>query len=312
MLNAAPVVLFSYKRPDHTKRTLECLRENELARFSDLIVYSDAPKTRADKPGVDSVRELLARVDGFKSVKVIERHTNHGLAKSITTGVSDVIESHGKIIVVEDDVVSSKYFLNFMNKSLETFKENKEVWHVSGFNYPMRMRVGADAFFWRLMICWGWGTWADRWKHFTRDSERLIEEFDEQDIFRFNLNGSHDFWRQILDNQSGKIDTWAIYWYATIFEQNGLCLNPVGSYCSNIGADGSGEHGARKGAKKKFEAMQLSEKRDLVYPEIIKESPEALLAFEKYIKSLKGGRARNFRNKKKKILGRLKRIFFNN
>lgn len=238
----APIVLFTFSRPEHTKRTIESLAENSIANESQLIVYSDAPKSESDVPLVSEVRKVLRSIEGFNSITLIERQKNFGLARNIIEGVGEVCDKFGKAIVLEDDIVTSPFFLKFMNDALEVYENNQDVWHISGWNYPIDPKGIGDAFFWRVMNCWGWATWQDRWKHFRKDAQYLINNWSKDRIWRFNLNGTIDFWSQITDNQQGLIDTWAVFWYATIFEHHGLCLNPTTSLVRNIGHDGSGSN----------------------------------------------------------------------
>ena len=191
---------------------------------------------------VAEVRKYIRTVKGFRNIEIIERDENWGLARNIISGVSDVLKEHQKVIVMEDDIVTSPMFLTFMNKALDYYEDNKKVWHISGWNYPIETGGLGDVFFWRMMDCWGWATWEDRWKHFEKDPEKLISTFSRSEISRFDLEDSGIFWNQVVDNANGKINTWAIFWYATIFMHNGLCLNPARTYVENIGHDGSGEN----------------------------------------------------------------------
>ena len=237
----APIVLFVYNRPDHTRQTLDALAANPLATQSSLFIYCDAAKNTDDSSSVEMVRDIAHKTSGFKKVTVIERDTNYGLSRNITDGVSEVCNREGRVIVLEDDIVTSPVFLEYMNLALEQYKNNLNVWHISGWNYPIDANGYFDAFFWRVMNCWGWATWSDRWQHFNKDPQTLVKTWNKNKIRRFNLDGKHDFWRQVKGNYTGKINTWAIFWYATIFEQNGLCINPAQSFVTNIGLDGSGE-----------------------------------------------------------------------
>ena len=239
--NLAPIVLFTYNRLYHTKQTIEALSKNELANESELIIYSDGAKNIEVKQKVKEVREYLKTIqdlDAFKSVTIIEREKNFGLANSIIDGVTKIVNKYGKIIVLEDDIVTSKYFLKFLNDALEYYKEKKELWHISGWNYPISSDGLDDVFLWRLMNCWGWATWSDRWQYFEKNPKKLIKTFSKKDIKRFNLDGYYNAWSQVKENYKGKINTWAIFWYAIIFEHNGLCLNPTQSFVQNIGHDG--------------------------------------------------------------------------
>jgi hypothetical protein len=242
MNNLAPIVLFVYNRPVHTKKTLQALQKNTLSIDSEIFIYADAAKNDLAQKQVDEVRELISDISGFKKVTVIKQEKNIGLANSIISGVTEIVNKYGKVIVVEDDLVTSRYFLTFMNEALNFYSGNKDVWHISGWNYPIEAEGLADTFLWRTMNCWGWATWADRWQYFEKNTDELITYFSKEDIKRFNLDGVENFWSQILANKAGKINTWAIYWAATIFRYDGLCVNPTISYVDNIGLDGSGVH----------------------------------------------------------------------
>ena len=238
----APIVLFVYNRPDHTKQTVEALQKNELAIDSELFIYSDAAKNETAEQKVNEVRQYIKNIDGFKKVTIVEREKNWGLANSIIDGVTKIVNEYGKIIVLEDDLVTSPYFLKFMNEALEIYKDEEKVWHISGWNYPIDISGLDDVFLWRLMNCWGWATWADRWKHYEKNIDKFINKFSKNDIYKFNIDGVENAWKQVVLNKEGKINTWAIFWYATIFKNNGLCINPSQTFVENIGHDGSGFH----------------------------------------------------------------------
>ncbi len=240
----SPVVMFVYAKPEHTRKTIESLAKNPEASNTDLFIYSDAAKSDKDSIAVREVRNIVSSVSGFKSVSLCFRSENIGLASNIMDGVSKVCEKYGRVIVIEDDIVTSPCFLAYMNAALAKYADDKRIWHVTGWNYPFpdNYMSESDAYLWRMMNCWGWGTWNDRWVHFRKNPEELISTFSKDDIFKFNIDGAFNFWSQVEDNYNGKINTWAIFWYATIFNNNGLCLNPVRSMVKNIGIDGSGEN----------------------------------------------------------------------
>ena len=120
----APIALFVYNRPDHTQQTIVSLQKNTLAKNSNLYIFSDGPKTEKDIPKVNEVRQFLKNINGFKSVTVIERKSNWGLAKSIIEGVSEIINLYERVIVLEDDIVTSNTFLSFMNGALNFYYNN--------------------------------------------------------------------------------------------------------------------------------------------------------------------------------------------
>jgi len=279
----APIVLFVYNRPEHTKQTLAALQKNTLAPETELFIYSDAAKNTAAQANVDEVRKMIMAITGFKKLTIVKQEKNIGLANSIISGVSEIVNKYGKVIVLEDDLLTSPHFLTFMNNALNYHKENPNVWHISGWNYPIEQEGLSDTFLWRAMNCWGWATWADRWQHFDKNTEQLIEQFSKDDISNFNLDGTEDFWGQVLANKAGEINTWAIYWYATIFKNKGLCLNPSQTYVDNIGLDGSGEHCDANDA---YESQLNSNIINNFGIEII-ESKIALSRIQKFYKSLK-------------------------
>lgn len=242
----SPIVLFVYNRLEHTRQTIEALAANKLANESELFIFSDAPKDESAVEKVQAVRSYLKKIKGFKSIHIVERETNWGLAKSIVEGVTEIINQYRKIIVLEDDIVTSPYFLKFMNGALDFYKSEKRVWHISGWNYPIKTNGLDDAFFWRTMSCWGWATWYDRWQFFEKKPDKIFATFTKKDIYHFTIDGAEkDMWEQILANKAGMIDTWAIFWYATIFQNSGLCFNATRSFVRNIGFDGSGVHCGR-------------------------------------------------------------------
>ena len=241
-MSFAPIVLFVYNRPEHTRKTVEALQKNLLAEDSQLFIFSDAPKNEAAAAGVAEVRAYLKIISGFKSISITERQENWGLAKSIVQGVGDILKEHGRIIVLEDDIVTSPYFLQFMNQALEMYQDEPRAMHVSGYFLPVQALL-PETFFYRQTSCWGWGTWERAWRHFKPDAGYLLAEIQNKGkLTEFNMNGSFNFSSQLKANIEGRINTWAIKWQASVFLQNGLCLHPSISLTENIGNDGSGVH----------------------------------------------------------------------
>jgi hypothetical protein len=238
----APILLFVYNRPWHTRKTVKALKNNELASESELFIYADGAKNDDALRQVKEVRDYIKTIDGFKKIIIIEQDENIGLANSIISGVTKVVNEYGKIIVIEDDIFTSPYFLKFMNEALKFYKDKDRIWHVSGWNYPIDSDNLEDVFISRLMNCWGWATWADKWQYYEKNIDKTIKIFSKEDVNSFNLDGSKDFFEQVIENKKKKIDTWAIFWYVTIFKKDGLCVNPTQTFVENIGNDGSGVH----------------------------------------------------------------------
>ena len=246
MTDLAPIILFVYNRPIHTKNTIECLKKNDLANLSELIIYSDMYKNLKDKKNVIKVRKLIKSISGFKKVTVIERRENYGLAKNIINGVTEVLDTNSSAVILEDDIETGKYFLKFMNEALNRYINDSNVWHISGWNYPINTKNikedYKDAFLWKVMNCWGWATWSNKWSKFKKNPTELISNWNKDKIKKFNLDGNYNFWEQVENNFKGISNTWAIFWMITIFENNGYCMNPVKSYVYNSGNDNSGEN----------------------------------------------------------------------
>jgi hypothetical protein len=284
MQNLAPIALFVYNRPEHTRRTISYLQKNLLAEESRLFIFSDAPKTDADKAMVEEVRQLIKEVTGFKSVKVIERKKNLGLAESIISGVTQLVNEYDKVIVFEDDLLSSPYTLRFFNESLTRYAKEERVMHIGAYMYNLADKTLPETFFFRAATSWGWATWARAWKDFEPDVDVLLKQFDKKKTDRFSIEGTMNFWKQLEGFKAGKNDSWAIRWYASIFLKGGLTLNPTVSLVNNIGNDGTGVHSN----KENMYHVQTAKKAVTQFPKEIKEDAQAYQAIKNFLKKRKG------------------------
>lgn len=242
MKKYSPVVIFSYNRIDNIKKLLKSLNRNFEFKKSDLYIFQDNYRNLDDKNKVINVINYLKKLRLKKKFNLVIREKNFGLAKNIIQGVSQVLKKNSSAIFLEDDLIVSKNFLKFMNLNLIYYKNQKKVWHISGWNYNVNFNIEEDAYFTRGMNCWGWGTWRDRWKYFEKKPNVIIKSWNKDKIFRFNFDNSINFFSQIVRNQNKDINTWAIFWYAVIFIKNGLCLNPVKSLVKNTGIGNSATH----------------------------------------------------------------------
>ncbi|HJP62278.1 MAG TPA: hypothetical protein VJ844_02495 [Mucilaginibacter sp.] len=284
MQNLAPIALFVYNRPEHTRRTLSYLQKNLLAEESRLFIFSDGPKSEADRLKVEQVRQLLKEVSGFKSVKIEERKGNLGLANSIISGVTKLVNEYDKVITFEDDLLSSPYTLQYFNESLTRYANEEKVMHVGAYMYNLPNKKLPQTFFYRAATSWGWATWARAWKDFEPDIDTLMGKFDKEKIHRFSIEGNMNFWKQMEQFKAGKNNSWAIRWYASIFLKNGLTLNPSHSLVHNIGHDGSGVHSNNE----KTYQVQIARKAITEFPTEIKESLQAYLAIKQFLGRRKG------------------------
>jgi GT2 family glycosyltransferase len=284
MQNLAPIALFVYNRPDHMRRTLDYLQKNRLAAESQLFIFSDGPKTDADQTKVDEVRGLANEVTGFKSVKVISRKENLGLANSIIIGVSQLVSEFGKIIVFEDDLISSPYTLEYFNEGLTKYQYDDEVMHIGSYMYNLDDETLPDAFFYRIATSWGWATWARAWRDFEPDIDKLMAQFDMEKRYDFSIDYTMNFWKQMEEFKAGKNNSWAIRWYASIFLKGGLTLNPSRSLVHNIGHDGTGVHSNIEN----MYGVNIAEKPVKDFPVEIKENEQAHQAIKRFLKNRKG------------------------
>jgi len=241
-MTLSPIALFVYNRPGHTKKTVDALSRNLLAAESDLYIFSDGAKPNASDKRVFEVREYIKTITGFKSVTRIERDSNMGLAANIMVGIQQVIDAHGKVIVLEDDLVTSPFFLKYMNDGLQIYENEQQVISIHGYVYPVRY-VLPETFFLRGADCWGWATWKRGWDFFEPDSNILLQKILETNQSQnFDFNGSYPYTQRLTDQIEGKTNSWAIRWYASAFLNNKFTLYPGKSLVSNIGGDGSGTH----------------------------------------------------------------------
>jgi hypothetical protein len=237
----SPVVLFTYNRLWHTQQTVESLVKNDYASESELFVFSDGGRDGEDWEKIQKVREYLKTISGFKKVEIFESEYNKGLANSIIDGVTKIVELDGKIIVLEDDLVTSKYFLRYMNDALEIYKNDEDVACITGYVYPIKNFP--QTFFIKGADCWGWGTWKNAWDIFEQSGEKLLNEIQSKKLeTEFDFNGNYPYVQMLKDQINGKNNSWAIRWYASAFLKDKLCLYPGESFVQNIGHDCSGVH----------------------------------------------------------------------
>ena len=238
----APIALFVYNRLWHTKQTVESLIQNELVNETSLHIFSDGAKSEADVERVMAVRKYIHSINGFKSLTITESKPNKGLANSIITGVSEILSTNESIIVLEDDMITSPYFLTYMNKALELYENNEEVISVHGYVWPVSKDL-PETFFLRGADCWGWATWNRGWKIFDPDGQRLLDQIKERKLtYDFDFYGAYSYTRMLKKQVKGKNDSWAIRWYASAFLNDKLTLYPGKSLLRNIGNDASGTH----------------------------------------------------------------------
>ena len=245
--NYAPLVLFVYNRADHVKQCLDAINENYLIDNTEFYIFSDGPKDNNDCDRVNEVRTVLREFEnhnGFKEVHITEAKTNKGLAASVISGVTSVIEEYGKVIVIEDDLITSKDFLKFMNEGLGYYQDDAKIWSVAGYTPSLKclQNTNVDVWFSDRAESWGWATWIDRWNSI----DWAVSDYDSfrsspTRVKRFKKCGYN--LPELLDKQmNGQIDSWAIRFCYEQFKQNKYTVIPTKSRVLNIGFDGTGTH----------------------------------------------------------------------
>jgi len=276
MWKPAPVALFAYRRPDHLRSTLDALEENLLADRTTVTIFCDAPRTAEEVPSTRAVETEARRSRKFGDLEVIKGSQNLGLAGSVVAGVSSVLATSDSVIVLEDDLVTSPSFLMYMNDGLQRFRDDDRVISIHGYSYPTSI---VDPFFLRGADCWGWGTWRRGWQLYDADGERLLSELRRRELTDlFDFSGTQSFVRMLEDQIAGRVDSWAIRWYASAFLADRLTLYPGRSLVRNIGNDGSGTHTRLTG---RFDS-ELRPSAPSLNGLLVEESLEARHAFERF------------------------------
>lgn len=281
MTNTAPIILFVYNRLSHTQRVINALKENLLAGESDLYIYADAAKDAAAVDSVDRLRSYLPEITGFRNLNICFRETNLGVDDNTIQGVTEVINIHGKAIVLEDDLVTSPWFLQFMNEALDFYENQHEVASVHGYVYPVQ-RPLKEVFFLKGADCWGWATWKRAWDLFEHDGKKLLHELIERGLQKeFDFNNTYPYFEALKAQAAGNTKHWDIRWYASAFLAEKLTLYPGKSLVVNIGHDASGTHcGDSRDYDVELAASPLAVKARTI------PDPEAYLAFADFFSHL--------------------------
>lgn len=236
----APIIVFAYNRPLHLTQCIDSLLTNPECSESDLIIFVDGPKSLKDKSNVEQCISIAQEISGFRSVKVLPRLENLGLAQSIRRGISEIFLSYDKVIVFEDDIIAAKGALKFLNMGLDNYLEMEQVASIQLYQYPLNEYLSTPVFL-RGADCWGWATWKDRWEKVNFVPDYLLNRLSPVRK-EFNLDGSARYFEMLEELAEGKIDSWAICWHASMYLENMVSLHPPISLCKNTGSDGTGVH----------------------------------------------------------------------
>jgi hypothetical protein len=240
----APVAIFCYNRPDCLQKCVAQLAKNPLAASTPLYFFSDAAKTASDVKQVQQVRSYLKAVTGFEHIVIIEAPRNKGLARSIIDGVTSILNKFEEVIVLEDDLITTENFLDFMNACLNFYRLNSKVFSISGFTMPINMEqeFQHDVYFTKRASSWGWATWRNRWT----DIDWEVKDYrtfaaNREARRKFNLMGS-DLSGMLDKQMKGKINSWAIRWCYHQFKTETFTVFPCTSKVENIGFVASASH----------------------------------------------------------------------
>lgn len=263
----APIVIFAFNRLNSLKACVAALQKNTEALDSDLVVWVDGPRPHkhGEKEKVDSVRNYVKTISGFRSVTYHFSEVNKKLGPSIIDGVTQIVNQYGKVIVVEDDLIASRNFLAYMNFGLNQYGQNQEVWSICGFSCKINVPKGyhADAYFCPRSSSWGWATWKNRW--LSCDWE--LKDWDEvvKNGKAFNRWGGSDCYGMLKGWHEGRNQSWAIRFCYNQFVNNALSLFPVVSKIDNEGFDGSGTN-CKQYSRYKFD-FDTTGNKDFLLPD---------------------------------------------
>lgn len=238
-----PIVIFAFNRPVILKETLSALKANVGIKEHTLIFFCDGPKENSSPEQLDKimqVKQLAESIDWCKQVVINTKDKNVGLANSLVGGITEVLKKYEAIIVLEDDIKTSPFFVKYMIDALTIYKNDENVISISGFNFPFNdPTCSEETFFLRGANCWGWATWRRGWKIYENDGQILLNNLVISDLtYQFDYDGNYIYSKMlrktIADNHS-----WAVKWHASAYLKKKLTLYPKNSLTENIGIEGT-------------------------------------------------------------------------
>lgn len=305
MNNLAPIILFTYNRPLHTRLTLESLQANELADESVLYIYCDGPKEGCSDEGLQRIAEVkkVVRAQQWtREVVIVESEVNKGLARNVIDGVTEVVNKHGRVIVLEDDLLLSKGFLSYMNTALDLYEQHDKVKQISGFLFPIGLSPRQASFFMPLTNTIGWGTWKREWSEIDLTAKGY-EKLKTDKVLRhkFNLDGSYNYSRMLLQQMKDEnFGSWAILYWWHVFNKEGLVLFPDYPLVQHNDFDHTGTH---SGADDHYTQENWRDDYFVTeFPGDVVVQEDHYKIFKKYIKSYSRYSVSNIKLKLKKLL----------
>ena len=268
----SPIVIFAFNRPAHLSRLLESLKLNDAIVDSQIYFYIDGPRGEKDNFLVDEVSKVAQKFGRNYPVKIKKSQENMGLAASILQGLNELFQTHDTLIVLEDDLILGRHFLDFCNDGLDKYKDNHEIGSIQG--YSLIQDESDKPYFLRGADCWGWATWKNRWELFCPDSKEMLSALEKTNqSFEFDLRGSYPYTNMLRREAQGEVNSWAIRWHASMFLNNKISLYPGKSLVENGGFDGSGTHyssGDRGISQPTDKRIQMPQQNPTVEEEILR------------------------------------------
>ena len=154
-----------------------------------------------------------------------------------------MVNQYNKIIVLEDDSLTSPYCLKFLNDALTIYEDENKVISINAYVFPFKKPIPQNTFFIRGADTWGFATWKRAWDLFEPDSQKLKNQLiKENKLNSFEMHGCFPFMHLLQENIDGKNNSYTIRWYGSAILHNMLTLYPSISFVQNIGFDGTGTH----------------------------------------------------------------------
>lgn len=237
-------LVFTYHRSEHTKMVIDALAQNSLWPQK-LYIFQDGVKDSTNYEEWRKVNEFIHTQHWCETeVHISER--NKGLAKSIVSGINYVLQECDAVIILEDDCVPHRKFMQFMVSALNAYEKEKEVYSVSGYAWDVNLlEQEKDAYFNGRICSYGWGTWKDRWSQFEEDYY-LLKKIKREPAANARLQiWGQDLAGMVTGNILDRCDSWAVFWALKVIEKGGYCLSPYKQLVQNVGFDGSGVHSGK-------------------------------------------------------------------
>lgn len=239
----APVLICTYTRLSHLKQTIESLSKNSCAIFTDLYIASDYPYDESHHCLVEEIRSYIKTIGGFNSVNIILRDRNFGANANYYDAIDYIFERYDRIIIMEDDIVTGYYFLEFINDGLDFYGPDGRVLAVGGYMWPKLQAIATtDTLLLPHYNAWGTGFHRENFRKIKSDSTVSRRVVGDWRLFlKANLL-SPGISLMLIEMARGKLHAWDVDCFLYMLEHELLMLFPRDSFVKNIGFDGTGIH----------------------------------------------------------------------